>query len=120
MSRHKESSHPLLVAPSASQWVNENVNSLAEEITEHQFLARPALLEKYGLKGKQKCKEDAAFHLHYLSEAVSADSAKIFADYIGWAKIMLASRGIEGRHLEHTLAAMKRVVVKNASRDEGA
>jgi hypothetical protein len=33
---------------------------------------------------------------------------------------MLVSRGIEGRDLEHTLAAMKRVLVKNASRDEGA
>jgi MerR family transcriptional regulator, light-induced transcriptional regulator len=120
MSRHKESSHPPLVAPSASQWVNKNVNSLAEEITEHQFLARPALLEKYGVKGKQKCREDAAFHLHYLSEAVSASSTKIFADYIGWAKIMLVSRGIEYRDLEHTLAAMKRALVKNASRDEGA
>jgi MerR family transcriptional regulator, light-induced transcriptional regulator len=120
MSRHKESSHPPLVAPSASQWVNENVNSLAEEITEHQFLARPALLEKYGVKGKQKCREDAAFHLHYLSEAVSASSTKIFADYIGWAKIMLVSRGIEWHDLEQTLAAMKRALVKNASRDEGA
>src|SRR5690348_15311602 len=109
-----------LVAPLASRWLIENVTTLAEEITEHQFLTQPALLEKYGLKGKQKCTDDAALHLHYLSEAVSANSTRIFADYIGWAKIMLINRGIEWHDLEQTLDAMKRVLLKSASRDEGA
>ena len=119
MSRPKKTSISL-VAPLASRWLIENITTLADEITEHQFLTQPALLEKYGLKGKQRCRDDAAFHLHYLSEAVSSNSTRIFADYIGWAKIMLVSRGIEWRDLEHTLAAMKRVLVKKASRDEGA
>src|SRR6476660_7747602 len=120
MSRRKEICTPTLVAPSASEWVNENVTSLAAEITDRHFAAQPALLEKYGAKGKQKCRDDAAFHLHYLSEAISANSTRIFVDYIGWAKIMLVSRGIESYDLEQTLEFMKVVLVGTASPADGA
>ncbi len=120
MSRRKEISTPTLVAPSASEWVNENVTSLAAEIAERHFAAQPALLEKYGAKGKQKCRDDAAFHLHYLSEAISANSTRIFVDYIGWAKIMLVSRGIESYDLEQTLEFTKVVLVGTASPADGA
>jgi MerR family transcriptional regulator, light-induced transcriptional regulator len=120
MSRPEKSPNLSLGAPPASQWLNENISTLAAEITERHFAAQPALLQKYGLKGKQKCRDDAAFHLHYLSEAISANSTRIFVDYIGWAKIMLVSRGIEWRDLEQTLKAMKEVLFGSATPTDGA
>ena len=104
----------------ASDWLSQNIASLAAEITDNQFSAHPGLLRKYGSQGKQKCAEDAAYHLHYLSEAIAANSPAIFTHYIGWAKVMLSSRGIESGDLKHTLQGMKRAVLKQANLDHGS
>ena len=120
MSLRKKRSTTPPAAVTASDWLSQNISSLAAEITENQFSARPGLLRKYGSKGRLKCTEDAASHLHYLSEAIAVTSPAIFTRYIGWAKIMLSSRGIESGDLKHTLQGMKRVVAKQANGEHGA
>ncbi len=97
-----------------SEWLSENIPRLAEKITTTHFSRHPVLLERYGPRGKQKCLEDAAYHLHYLAEAVAVNSTSSFIDYIGWGKIMLASRGIEVKDLENSLITMADVLRREA------
>lgn len=50
--------------------------------------------------------EDTGFHLAYLTQAIAANSTDLFANYIGWAKIMLANRGVPAAYLARLLAIM--------------
>ena len=100
--------------PTAIVWLNQNIAGLAAEITDRHFAAHPELAEKYGAKGWQKCQEDAAYHLHYLSSAIGADSPDVFSQYIGWAKIMLKSRGIAPEDLAQNLRMIKDVLLHKA------
>ncbi len=92
MSPRKKINHtPSLTA---SEWLDRNIDSLSEQITQKIFSRHPELNKKYGKIGQEKCKQDTAYHLHYLAEAVASNSEKMFTDYTGWAKVMLTARGI--------------------------
>jgi len=101
---------------SASEWLRQGIVGLANDIAEAQFVLHPELTRRFGERGKQKCISDNTFHLHYLAEAMACESIKIFVDYVGWAKIMLASRGIDYHDLQDNLAAMERVLTGKARR----
>lgn len=88
---------------SISRAIDDRRNTLAQMITERQFRAYPELEKRYGAIGKEKCLQDAEFHLSYLSEAIAAELPALFADYIGWAKVMLAGRGVPADDLAANL-----------------
>ena len=83
---------------------------LAQAMVARHFAARPELDSRYGPAGRRKCLEDARFHLSFLAEAVAFDRPELFFRYIGWAKVMLASRGISPDDLSDYLSLMRRVV----------
>ena len=116
-------SHPNVSPnPEASvvAWLNANVSLLASQITESQFVDRPELDQIYGSKGRAKCQEDTAYHLHYLASAIGAASPQLFAHYIGWAKIMLKSRGIEAEDLAQNLRHIKDALLHQCCDAEAA
>ncbi len=84
--------------------------SLAEAVTALHYEARPELLAKYGEAGRAKCLQDAEYHLSYLADAVLASSPSLFADYVAWAKVMLAARGVPAADLSRNLDVMREVV----------
>jgi methanogenic corrinoid protein MtbC1 len=84
--------------------------SLAEAITARQYAAQPELLAKYGEAGRARCLQDAGYHLSYLADSVAAASPSLFSDYVGWAKVMLAARGIPAGDLSRNLSIMREVV----------
>jgi methanogenic corrinoid protein MtbC1 len=110
---------PKQSSQTASEWLDENLDALAIEITDRHFSLHPELEVKYGRQGRSKCREDALYHLHYLSEAV-ASSAKVFTDYAAWTKVMLAARGIEWRELAENFEQMLHVLTSRAPRDDHA
>jgi methanogenic corrinoid protein MtbC1 len=120
MSPPKANSARQMVAQSAFAWLDENTPPLAAEITSSHFAAHPELLQRYGPQGKTRCREDAEYHLHYLSEAVAASSPQVFADYAAWAKIMLAARGIDWRDLAENFHLMAQVLERNAPAEHNA
>lgn len=67
---------------------------LANLLTKMHFEQNPGLLARYGDEGKEKCLQDAAYHLFYLAEAVKAESKELFSSYIEWAASMLQSRKV--------------------------
>jgi methanogenic corrinoid protein MtbC1 len=82
-------------------------SALAALMVAREFLRHPELEKRYGVAGRDRCLEDAGYHLAYLSQAIAADSAALFGDYVGWVKVMLAKRGIPAMDLAGLLETMK-------------
>ena len=99
----------------AATWLNENIVALASDVTHAHFERHPEIRQRYGPCGRERCTQDAAYHLHFLAEAVLVQSPPIFLNYIAWAKIMLASRGIESEELEEYLIVIREVLTQNAA-----
>ncbi len=94
--------------------IRESCNELAATLVAAEFGRHPELEQRYGSIGRQKSLEDAQFHLNYLASAVEADSPSLFQDYVAWAKVVLASRGVHeddlAFHLEMMREAMQTVL----------
>ncbi|HEX8617637.1 MAG TPA: cobalamin-dependent protein, partial [Thermoanaerobaculia bacterium] len=91
--------------------IRTHIEDLANAITDRHFAAHPELLERYPDAGRQRCLEDARFHLQYLATALDANSIAIFLDYVAWAKVMLAKRNVPGNDLAENLRVMKGALV---------
>lgn len=92
---------------------------LAEAITARHFELKPDLSERFGDYGRKKCLEDNGYHLSYLSEAIAAASPALFADYIVWAKVMLAGRGVPAADLADNLVIIRDSLRQNLSGEAG-
>lgn len=86
--------------------IGARLDALAEAVTARHYERRPDLEARYGPAGRVKCRQDAAFHLSYLAEAVAVGSPALFADYVAWAKVMLAARGIPAHDLAVNLEVL--------------
>ncbi|HKP13802.1 MAG TPA: cobalamin-dependent protein [Blastocatellia bacterium] len=90
-----------------SHLIDARRQALAEAMTARQYAMVPELEARYGERGRVKCVQDALFHLSYLSQSVAAERPALFADYVAWAKVMLAGRGIPPEDLAVNLACMR-------------
>lgn len=90
------------------------MESVAKEVVATLLRSRSSLYRKYGERGRKKCHEDTVYHLHYLSEAIAAGSEHLFVDYVGWAKVMLASRKIHPKDLILNLKGIVAVIRRRA------
>ena len=64
--------------------------------TSERFFARhPTFSERFGAAGKERCREDAAFHLDFLAGAIEVGSMTSFVEYARWTERMLAARDID-------------------------
>jgi methanogenic corrinoid protein MtbC1 len=84
--------------------------AVAEELVRRQFAAHPELAQRYGPAGLAKCLQDANYHLAYLADAMTAGQPALFTNYVGWAKVMLAKRGIPAEDLARYLELTRTVV----------
>jgi methanogenic corrinoid protein MtbC1 len=80
---------------------------LSQAIVTRQYELMPELLQRYGERGREKCLQDAEFHLSYLAESVASSLPSLFSDYVAWAKIMLAGRGIAASDLALNLECIR-------------
>lgn len=94
--------------------------TLAEAITARHYALAPELDARYGPIGREKCLQDAAFHLSYLAEAISAGEPGLFKDYVAWAKVMLAERGVPASDLARNLNVLRDVVSGQLEQDAAA
>jgi MerR family transcriptional regulator, light-induced transcriptional regulator len=92
--------------------IDRQRDKLSEAITERQYELNPELATRYGEAGWKRCLQDALYHLSYLCESIVASRPSLFADYIAWAKIMLAARGIPTRDLVRNLEIMREKLVE--------
>jgi methanogenic corrinoid protein MtbC1 len=80
----------------------------------------PELAGKYGSAGREKCLQDAEFHLSYLADSIAASLPPLFSDYVAWAKIMLAGRGISDSDLALNLECLRRSIEETLPQDMSA
>ena len=90
---------------------------LAEIITVKHFALKPELEARYGAIGRAKCRQDAAYHLSYLSEALQNSEPALFSDYVLWAKTMLAERGIPEKDLADNLRVIRESLAEVLPKD---
>ncbi|HKV09327.1 MAG TPA: ATP-binding protein [Thermoanaerobaculia bacterium] len=92
---------------SVSQTLDARREALAEAVTTRHFALHPELGRRYGEIGRARCQEDAHYHLSYLAEAIASSSPSLFADYVSWAKVLLAGLGIPQEDLARNLEVLK-------------
>ncbi|MEO8036117.1 MAG: hypothetical protein ABI837_16900, partial [Acidobacteriota bacterium] len=80
-------------------------------MTTRQSQQHPELDRTYGAAGRQHCHNDALFHLRFLAQSIRLGAPALFIDYIGWAKIMLVSRGVPATDLAANLEILREVAV---------
>ena len=107
---------PASLYATASDWLLQNVEPVALGVTAKLFTATSELNRKYGQRGRTRCLEDTRYHLLYLSEAVAGGSTRLFENYVGWAKVMLASRRIGVADLSKNLELIAEQISKKAPR----
>ena len=73
--------------------------TLVDQIVSGIYKQYPELEEKFGERGKIKCREDNEHHLNYLETAFLIGEEKIFTDYALWLNNVLVSRGMQTAHL---------------------
>jgi len=75
--------------------VTENTVELIESTLLELYRRHPEMKTRYGAAGRQRCREDIAFHFQVLTEAMLAEDANIFLRYVGWGKSVLVNRGVK-------------------------
>lgn len=100
--------------------LRQRQGALAEDLVRRQFAAHPELARRYGPAGREKCLQDANYHLAYLADAMNAGDPALFANYAGWAKVMLAKRGIPAEDLARHLESTRRVMGEGLGGEAGA
>ncbi len=88
-------------------------SAIAAALVARQFAENPSLDQRYGPAGREKCLQDAHFHLSYLADAMNAGAPELFSSYVGWAKVMLGQRGIPADDLARHLAVTRVVVAEH-------
>ena len=83
--------------------IRTHLDDLAVAITDRHFARHPEVLQRYPEVGRQRCLEDARFHLQYLAIALDSGTPEMFVDYIAWAKVMLATRNVPANDLDENL-----------------
>ena len=97
--------------------IQDRADEIATLVTDRQFAADPTLVERYGERGRRKCTEDAKRHISYLASALSQGSEALFADYVGWAKILLSKLGMSDDDLTANLALLRNAISETMPED---
>ncbi|MBX3465970.1 MAG: cobalamin-dependent protein [Planctomycetes bacterium] len=84
--------------------------ALVDAVSAEEQRAWPERWARFGPTGQRRCREDARFHLGVLAAAVDLDEPAVFADYVTWARRLLAARGIDPAHLDAHLDLLRRLV----------
>ncbi|HYH08898.1 MAG TPA: cobalamin-dependent protein [Thermoanaerobaculia bacterium] len=87
-----------------AHYIRTHLDDLASAITDRHFAVHAKAMNR------QRCLEDARFHLQYLAIALDADSPAMFIDYIGWTKVVLAKRNITQDDLAKNLEIITSVL----------
>jgi hypothetical protein len=84
--------------------------ALAEAVVDEQYRMQPDLTSRYGPDGRRHCVRDVAHHLTFLAASVEWDDPRRFADYVAWARGVMAAHGVPPADFLATLQAARRVL----------
>ncbi len=105
---------------SPGEVLRQDQTAIAEALVQRQYAVHPELEYRYGAAGRERCLQDAHFHLAYLADAMNTGDSGLFANYVAWAKVMLAKRGIPADDLALNLEFTRTVIEERVINDVAA
>lgn len=93
-----------------SRTLDSQREAIASAVVKLHCKRQPEIKTRYGEPGDTKCLQDITYHLSYLSDAVATSSPALFAEYIAWAKVLLAGLNIPEKDLMVTLECIRDVL----------
>jgi len=93
----------------------ERHGSLVEKTVAELYRRHPEMKARYGAAGRERCREDIAYHCLVLSESMNAADANIFLRYVAWGKSVLVNRNVRTDDLIDCLLIMKEVIAETVS-----
>ncbi|TVP84679.1 MAG: hypothetical protein EA344_06245 [Alkalicoccus sp.] len=76
-----------------------STEEIIREVTERIYMEDPSLMDQYGERGVEKCREDNEHHLRQLAAAYAIKDKKMFVDYALWLDGILQRHGMKTKHL---------------------
>jgi len=92
--------------------LEEASGALAARLTERHFARWPELAARFGAAGRQRCEEDARFHLRYLAQTFALGIPELFGRYLAWAVPMLASRKVPKTDLRADMEELRALLAE--------
>lgn len=89
-------------------------------VSDDYFIAHPEWHARFGDAGKERCREDACFHIDFLAGAIEAGSDGPFRDYARWTARMLNARKIPPECLRENFASLRTNLARGLPADEAA
>ena len=111
---------PVTVAADTGRAILAGKSEFAAALVELEFDRHPELEQRYGPIGHEKSLQDAGYHLAYLANALVFDSPMLFVDYIAWARLMLAQRGVLPADLAFHLECTRDVLAERLQEDQAS
>ena len=84
-----------------------NMTPFIEQVTERIYALDPSLQDRYGEKGKEKCRQDNQHHLDHLQTAYELNNPKVFTDYTLWLNGILQKFGMKTQTLLDNFTILK-------------
>lgn len=93
-----------------ARWLSANQRRLAARIERAHHDRAPERGARRSARGRQTCKEAPKHHIEHLTAAVAASTPALLLDYVGWARVVLASLGFPEEHLATSLEITRSVL----------
>lgn len=87
----------------AAEALLQRKDELARNIVADVYADDPALLERYGERGRAKCLQDTRYNLEHLAPALALDEPAMFTGYVRWLADLLAAYGIPAAEIRRSL-----------------
>ncbi|OES43495.1 hypothetical protein [Domibacillus iocasae] len=96
---------------------NEQIERYIDVIMEGMYHDYPELEERFGKRGKGKCREDNHHHFRHLKTAYTLQNDQFFVDYAHWLTNLLVSRGMKAAHVIDNFERIDQVLEKDRSEE---
>lgn len=91
---------------------------IAAEATAALHAADPSLHDRYGVHGREKCREDAAYNVQHLAGAMEMDDPRLFAAYVRWVDELLRARNVPTDDLRRHLGFLEDACARALAPDD--
>ena len=88
-------------------------DELVEKVMSGLAARYPHYAERMGAEGWHKCRNDVAYHILYLADAVGAESQRLFIEYVKWVKVLFASLGVPNDSFLESLKLLREQIDLN-------
>ena len=111
---------PVTVGARAAESLATRRDELAQATTDALYADMPALLEKYGERGRAKCLQDMHHNFDHLAPAVALEDPTLFQAYAKWLEELLAARRVPTLEIRRTFELMDEQTRRRLPIDEAS